>query len=323
MRAPWISYRAEIKVFDCTIRDGGLVNDSKFDDEFVRAVYQTCVDSGIDYMEIGYRNSKRAFPPGKYGLWRHSDEEDIRRIVGDNPTSLKISVMADAGGKSDWLTDFLPKKDSVVDMVRVACYIHQMPEAVDMIRHAHELGYETTCNIMAISAAQDAEIDEALEELATSAASAVYVVDSFGALYSEQVCMLVQMYQKALEGTGKEVGVHMHNNQQLAFANTIEGIIRGANRIDASMAGLGRGAGNCTMELLLGFLRNPKFKIRPVWKFIQDHIVKIQETIEWGPYPPYVITGQLNQHPRDAMAWRAGDRKEMCAEFYDKMISDV
>jgi 4-hydroxy 2-oxovalerate aldolase len=115
----------------------------------------------------------------------------------------------------------------------------------------------------------------------------------------------------------------MHNNQQLAFANTIEGIIRGANRIDASMAGLGRGAGNCTMELLLGFLRNPKFKIRPVWKFIQDHIVKIQETIEWGPYPPYVITGQLNQHPRDAMAWRAGDRKEMCAEFYDKMISDV
>jgi 4-hydroxy 2-oxovalerate aldolase len=323
MRAPWISYRPEIEVFDCTIRDGGLVNDSNFDDEFVRAVYHTCVEAGIDYMEIGYRNSKRSFPPGKFGPWRHSDEEDIRRIVGDNPTSLKISVMADAGGKSDWLTDFLPKKDSVVDMVRVACYVHQMPEAVDMIQHAHELGYKTTCNIMAISAAQDAEIDEALKGLATSAASAVYVVDSFGALYSEQVSMLVEKYQKALEGTGKEVGVHMHNNQQLAFANTIEGIIRGANRIDASMAGLGRGAGNCTMELLLGFLRNPKFKVRPVWKFIQDHIVKIQDTIEWGPYPPYVITGQLNQHPRDAMAWRAGDRKEMCAEFYDKMISDI
>ena len=323
MKAPWISYRPEIQVFDCTIRDGGLVNDSHFDDEFVRGVYQTCVESGVDYMEIGYRNSKRIFPPSKYGPWRHSDEEDIRRIVGDNNTSLKISVMADAGGKSDWQTDFLPKEDSVVDIIRVACYVHQIPEAIDMIRHADELGYKTTCNIMAISAAQDAEIDEALNEVATSPASAVYVVDSFGGLYSEQVAMLVEKYQKAIEGTGKEVGVHMHNNQQLAFANTIEGIIHGANRVDASLAGLGRGAGNCTMELLLGFLRNPKFKIRPVWQFIQDHIVKLQETIEWGPYPPYIITGQLNQHPRDAMAWRAGNRKNMCAEFYDKIISDV
>jgi 4-hydroxy 2-oxovalerate aldolase len=323
MEAPWVTFRPQIKVLDCTVRDGGLVNDHQFDEEFVRAVYEACVESGIDYMEIGYKNSKRIFPPNQFGPFRHSDEESMRKIVGDNETSLKLSAMADAGGKSDWKTDIVPKEQSVLDMIRVACYVNQIPEAVEMINHAHNMGYETTCNIMAISAAQDAEIDQALEVIAQTPVSTVVVVDSFGALYHEQVALLVKKYQKALEGTGKEVGIHMHNNQQLAFANTIEGIIRGANRIDATIAGLGRGAGNCPLELLMGFLRNPKFKVRPIWRVFQDHFVKLRETIEWGALPPYNITGQLNQHPRTAMAWRAGDRRDMCLEFYDKTVTDV
>ncbi|RJP34536.1 MAG: nucleoid-structuring protein H-NS [Candidatus Omnitrophota bacterium] len=321
--APWITFRPEIKVLDCTIRDGGLINDSQFDDNFVRAVYRTCLEAGIDYMEIGYKNSKREFPKEKYGPWRHCDEEDMRRIVGENDTPMKLSAMADAGGKSDWKTDILPKEDSVLDMIRVACYVHQIPEAVEMIKDAHAKGYETTCNIMAISTAQDAEIDQALEEVIKTPASTIVIVDSFGALYSEQIRNLVLKYKKAGEATGKEVGIHAHNNQQLAFANTIEAIIHGANRIDATMAGMGRGAGNCPMELLLGFLRNPKFRIRPIWKLLEDHFVKLNETLEWGALPQFIITGQLNQHPRSAMAARAGDKKNLYSEFFDKCVSDV
>ncbi|MFH1740566.1 MAG: aldolase catalytic domain-containing protein [bacterium] len=320
--APWITFRPEIKVLDCTVRDGGLVNDSKFDDAFVRAVYETCVAAGIDYMEIGYKNSKRLFPPDKFGPWRHCDENDIRRIVGENDTSLKLAAMADAG-KSDWQTDILPKDESPLDMIRVACYVHQIPEAVAMINDAHNKGYEVTCNLMAISVANELEIEQALEEVAKTPASVVVIVDSFGSLYSEQIKLLVEKYQKFLEGTGKEIGVHAHNNQQLAFANTIEGIIRGANRVDATMAGIGRGAGNCPMELLLGFLRNPKFHIRPVWQVLQDHFVKLGETLDWGPLPQYNITGQLNQHPRSAMAARAGDEKNKFVEFYDKCMGDI
>lgn len=322
-QAPWITYRPEIKVLDCTVRDGGLINDSKFEDDFVRAVYQTCVAAGIDYMEIGYKNSKSVFPKEKFGPWRHCDEEDVRRIVGDNDTPLKLSVMADAGGKSDVFKDLLPKEESVLDMVRVACYVHQISEAADMINHAHNLGYEATCNIMAISAAQDAEIDQALEVAAQSAASVVVIVDSFGALYQEQIQMLVEKYRKALEGTGKEVGIHAHNNQQLAFANTIESIIHGANRVDATMMGMGRGAGNCPMELLLGFLRNPKFHIRPVWLLLEEQFVKLSETLEWGALPQFIMTGQMNQHPRTAMAARASADKTKFADFYDKCLADV
>ena len=325
MTAPWVTYRPELTVLDCTIRDGGLINNHQFDDDLVKAVYETCISAGIDYMEIGYRNSKRLFPKDKFGPFRHSDEQDIRRITGDHDaqaTGLKLAVMADAG-KSDWQSDILPKDQSVVDMVRVACYVNQIPETVEMIQDAHEKGYETTCNIMAISTVQDAEIDQALDTLVKTPVDAIVVVDSFGALYREQIDILVRKYLKAIEGTDKQVGIHTHNNQQLAFANTIEAIILGANRADATMSGVGRGAGNCPMELLMGFLRNPKFKRRPIWRLLQDQFVKLREQLEWGALVPYNITGQHNQHPRTAMALRAGSDKDNYVEFYDKIVGDI
>jgi 4-hydroxy 2-oxovalerate aldolase len=322
MTAPWITYRPDIKVLDATIRDGGLINDHMFEDGFVKAVYETCVAAGIDYMEIGYKGSRGVFGGDQNGAFKFCHEDDIRRIVGDAPGT-KIAVMADAGGKCDYKSDILPKNQSVIDLVRVACYINQIPEAVDMIKDAHDKGYETTCNIMAISQVGEGEIDQALEVLATTPCDAVVVVDSFGSLYSEQIQLLVKRYQHALAGTGKDVGIHAHNNQQLAFANTIQAIIDGANRIDATMGGMGRGAGNCPMELLLGFLRNPRYHLRPVWALIQDHITPLQRKMEWGPLPPYVIAGQHNQHPRAAMAWRAGEHRDQCLEFYDRVMADI
>jgi 4-hydroxy 2-oxovalerate aldolase len=124
-------------------------------------------------------------------------------------------------------------------------------------------------------------------------------------------------------GTGKEVGIHAHNNLQLAFANTIEAIILGANRADATMAGLGRGAGNCPMELLLGFLRNPKFKLRPIVQLIQDHVESLRDSVEWGPLLPYNFTGQMNRHPRAAMQFRASEDRGDYVKFYDQLVNDL
>jgi len=321
-KAPWITYRPELKVLDCTIRDGGLINDHMFDDGLVGAVYRTCVDAGIDYMEIGYKASKKIFAPDRFGDWKFCDEDDMRRIVGENNTKLKLCAMADAG-KTDYKTDILPKEKSVLDAIRVACYVYQIPEAVDMINDASQKGYEVTCNLMAVSTVQEAELDQALEVLSETPASTIVVVDSNGALYSEQIEILVKKYLKALEGRGKEVGIHAHNNLQLAFANTIEAIIHGANRVDATMAGLGRGAGNCPVELLLGFLRNPKFELRPILRLLEAEFVKLRDKVEWGPLIPYNITGMLNQHPRAAMAVRTSPDKDKYVDFYDKCVGDV
>ena len=149
------------------------------------------------------------------------------------------------------------------------------------------------------------------------------MVDSFGNLYREQIDHLVTKYMKALEGTGKEVGMHAHNNLQLAFANTIEAIILGSNRVDATLMGLGRGAGNCPMELLLGFLRNPKFDLRPIIEVIENTILPIRREFDWGPSIPYHITGQMNRHPRTAMAFREGATPDAYTEFFDQTMADI
>jgi 4-hydroxy 2-oxovalerate aldolase len=318
----WVSYRPEIKLLDCTIRDGGLMNNHLFNDEVVKGVYTACVEGGIDYMEIGYINSRRIFAPAEHGAWKFCTEDDIRRIVGENDTPLKLSVMADAE-KCDYHEDILPYDQSVLDMIRVATYIHQIPLALDMIKDVHDKGYETTINLMAISVVKERELDEALELLANSEVSTIYLVDSFGSLYSEQTQFLVEKYLSYAEQSGIQVGIHTHNNQQLAFANTVEAIIRGANMLDASMAGLGRGAGNCPMELLVGFLHNPKFHLRPILQCIQHHIEPMREKLMWGFDIPYMLTGLINQHPRAAIKFNVGEDKGNIVKFFDSLSEEA
>lgn len=321
VKGTWVTYRPDIEILDCTIRDGGLINNHYFEDGFVKAVYNTCIEAGVNYMELGYKSSKKIFAPKDFGAWKHCGEDDIRRIVGDNPTSLKLSVMADAE-RTDYHEDILPKEKSVLDCIRIATYIHQIPTAIDMIKDAHDKGYETTLNLMAISVVQDRELDEALKELAKSPVDVIYLVDSFGALYSEQIRDLTLTYLNAVEGTGKKVGIHAHNNQQLAYSNTIESLIVGASRLDATINGIGRGAGNCSLELLIGFLKNPKFRLRPILQCIQETFIPLREKMEWGYRIPYLITGQLNQHPRAAIKMRASDKPDDYVSFYDQMIEE-
>ena len=317
----WISYRSEIKVLDCTIRDGGLMNDHNFNNDFIKAVYTTCVNAGIDYMELGYKADKKIFAPDTYGNWKFCDEDDIRKIVGENETSLKLTVMADAE-RTDYHNDILPKSESVIDMIRTATYIHQIPTAIEIIKDAYDKGYETTVNLMAISAIQERELDAGLEALAKSPVETIYLVDSFGALYQEQIQYLIKKYLNIAKPEGKVVGIHAHNNQQLAYANTLTALIEGANMLDATIDGMGRGAGNCPLELLLGFLHNPKFHIRPILECLQNHVRPLQENLRWGFEVPYMITGQLNQHPRAAMKFLAGEDRHKYIQFYDSIIEE-
>ena len=312
----WISFRPEIKVVDCTIRDGGLMNNHHFDDRLVKIVHEVCAAAGVDYMEIGYKASRKNIKQGEHGAWKYCCEEDIRRVIGDKPPGVKLAVMADAE-RCDYHEDIPPKRDSVVDMIRVATYINQIPTALEMVKDAHDKGYETTVNLMAASTIPDPELNEGLEMLAGSEARAIYVVDSFGAFYSEQVQHLVRKYLHYCKPSGKDVGVHMHNNMQLAYANTIEGIIEGANFLDATMAGLGRGAGNCPMELLLAFLHNPKDNLRAVLECVQNHIEPMRQKLLWGYDLPYLLTGLLNQHPRTAIKFKEAELKNQKGDILD------
>ncbi len=314
-----VSYRPDVKVLDATIRDGGLVNNFYFDDEFVRALYLANVKAGVDYMEFGYKASKDIFSPDKFGKWKFCDDEDIRAIVGENNTDLKISVMADVG-RTDFRRDIRPRSESVIDMVRVATYINTIPAAIEIVEHCHELGYETTVNIMAISNASDVDIDGALELLCQSNVDGIYLVDSYGALYPEQIGRLAEKYLSYGEKSGKYIGMHAHNNQQLAFANTIEAMSLGVSYLDATVCSMGRGAGNCAMELLLGFFKNPKFNITPILSFIENHMLPLKESgVVWGYDIPYLLTGRLNRHPSSAIEFIKEQKTDYC-NFYQELL---
>lgn len=314
-----MNYRPSIKVVDATLRDGGLVNDFFFTDEFVNALYQTNRKAGVDYMEFGYKASKEMFDESKFGKWKFCRDDDIRAVVGEKSEDVKIAVMADVG-RCDYKNDIVNRTDSPIDLIRVATYLNTIPAAVDMIEDAKNKGYEVSCNIMAISNGQEKDLQVALDILGQSPADIFYIVDSFGSLYPEQIARIADVYLEFAAKYGKKVGIHAHNNQQLAFANTIEAIGDGVDYLDATYAAMGRGAGNCAMELLLGFLRNPKYNVYPVIKFIEEHMRKLQaEGIVWGYDLQYLMTGLLNQHPRAAIEFTKNNRTDY-SEFYKEIV---
>ncbi len=315
-----LDYRPDIKVVDATLRDGGLVNDFFFTDEFIKSLYNANLRAGVDYMEFGYKGDREMFDETKFGACKFCDDDFIRSIVGENNTDLKIAVMADVG-RCNYKNDIHDRAESPVDLIRVATYLHQIPTAVDMIEDAKKKGYEVSCNIMAISTAQEADIKVALDILGKSPVDVIYIVDSFGSIYPEQMARIADLYCEYANKYNKKIGIHAHDNQKLAFANTIEAVGDGVDWLDATYLSMGRGAGNCAMELLLGFLKNPKYNVYPVFQFIEKHMNKLREEgVVWGYDLQYLMTGLLNQHPRTAIQFTKENRKDY-AEFYKEIIA--
>ena len=323
MKPFWGIKDQRVKTLDCTIRDGGLVNEHYFRLEFVRAVYRANVAAGVDYMEIGYKNSDRLFPRDQNGPWKYCDESDLRAVVGDSPDpSMKLACMIDAA-KSDWKTSVVPKSESPLSTIRVAFYEYQLDEAVEMIEDAHNKGYEVSANLMAVTIVPEKRIDEILERVCKTSTNAIVIVDSFGSLTPVQTEYLTKKYLSYAEPCGIEVGMHAHNNLQLAFANTFLAAQCGATRLDCSLGGLGRGAGNCPSEYLLSVLNPDNYKLRPLYDCLEREFVPLAQKIEWGPYREFALTAQYNVHPRAAIASRKSpETRDKYTLLYDKLLEE-
>ncbi len=309
-------YRPETKILDCTIRDGGLMNDWQFDKAMVKDVFTGLAQAGVDYVELGYRADKKLFSPSDYGPWRFCDEEDLRDVAHE--CDAKVSVMLDVG-RTDY-DAFIPADQSIVRLFRVATYVKDIDKAIHLGNHVKSMGYEVSVNIMAVSHVPEPDLDGALEQLAQTDFDMVYLVDSFGYYYSEQIHYLAEKYIHRLNG--KQLGIHCHNNQQLAYANTVEAALKGITYLDGSIYGIGRAAGNCPLELIISFLNNPKFDVRPVLDLIQEHFVPLKKELRWGYEIPYTITGVLNKHPRAAMALMKQPDGAAFSSFYDELLSE-
>ena len=308
--------RRRIRVLDCTIRDGGICNDWAFEPALVRRVFSALSAAGLDYMEVGYRVAGGRLEPGE-GPWRACPEPALREVLEEGP--MKLATMVDVGR---FQASELPHaQDTLTKVLRIATYAHQMDEALRLLDGALEKGFETFVNVMAISTLGPDEVDQFLLRLAGSGVQNVAIVDSFGALYPHHVRYLVHKYMNYL-GEKVKVGVHFHNNQQQAFANTIVAIDEGVDFVDATVMGMGRGAGNCPLELLLFYLDNPRFDVAPVLDLVET-FASLNEELRWGYHLPYAITGYYNLHPRSAIARMAQPDRYQVREMYEELARRI
>lgn len=303
------------QILDCTIRDGGLVNNWDFSEEFVWNLYQGLNDAGVEYMEIGYKNSPKLLKGAdQSGPWRFLNDDFLKKVIKEK-LNTKLSALVDIGRVDE--EDILPRSESMLDLIRVACYARDVDKAIDLVHIFHGRGYETTINIMALSNVMENELTEALEKIKECPVDVVYIVDSFGSLTNTDIDYFVEKFKRMLPD--KKLGIHAHNNMQLAFSNTLLAANKGVSYLDSSVYGMGRAAGNCNTELLVANLKNPKYKLRPVLDVIERFMVEMREKWEWGYLIPYMITGTLDEHPRTAMALRSSDEKDNYVDFYDQL----
>jgi 4-hydroxy 2-oxovalerate aldolase len=149
----------------------------------------------------------------------------------------------------------------------------------------------------------------------------IYLVDSFGSLYAEDIEYLMNHFNEVAKTYSKKIGIHSHNNQQLAYSNTLEAMRQGVTYLDATLGGLGRGAGNCPMELLMGYLKNPKYSLKPILECLDEYILPLKGEMKWGSDVTYMLTGQHNIHPRSAIAFvESDDCNKKYIDFYDSLM---
>lgn len=286
-----------LKIVDCTIRDGGHLNGWNFTDETVRVSYDAAVKSGVDYFEIGYRFAKPEQNFGKFA--KCSDESLFNLLTLDD--KCKLMVMLNVG-KSD-IKEFKPCQSEFtpIKAVRVAAYPYELDLAFEYCQTLKNLGYEVFLNLMVISKFSNDEYQKLQNWSGKNCVEALYFADSFGGFVPEDIVF----YFNKLKSIGFEkIGFHSHNNLQLAFANSLKAIELGAYIVDASIYGMGRGAGNLPIEILIGYLAkimnidgdnkyNPLLYIEIIEKFYAE---KMQKT-PWGYRVQSLISGLKNIHP--------------------------
>ncbi len=282
-----------INIIDCTIRDGGHINKWQFDDYLVKSSYFAASKGQVDYFEIGYKNDENVKELGPYGYCKDGYVASLFK----HSTNCKLLAMIDAGKFTEHdIPDRDQAKTSICG-IRVASYPYEAEKAIRLVEKFHGKGYEVFLNLMASSEWTDADLRILRDWGNKHVLKAVYFADSFGAYIPTDITA----YIRKLKGLGfASIGFHAHNNLQMAFANTIQAVAGGATFIDASIYGMGRGAGNLPVEILLSYLFTQgykKYNVVPYLDVIERFYLDLFEKYRWGYSLESLMGGVRNVHP--------------------------
>ena len=306
------------KILDCTIRDGGYVNNWEFDKKLVREVYRALSKSGVEYVEIGFRGTEKYFDRNKFGLWRFTPEEHIREAT-DNIVGAKLALMADYGKIES--EDFCEAKESVVDLVRIAVHKNNLKGAISLLEQIKEKGYDVSLNVMGYANYSENERKGLIGMLKNTELDYVCIADSYGSLIPDQI---MPLFEPLLNIPDIKVGFHPHNSLQMAFANALEAIRCGVHIIDSTIYGMGRAAGNLPTEIIISFLEkhgSDRYNSIPVLNVIDSYFVSMHSGNKWGYQLPYMLSGMFQCHPDYAKSLI--DHKEFTIEDIWKALNYI
>lgn len=304
-----------MKILDCTLRDGGYYNDWDFGEDLVADYLRAMASSRPDAIEIGFRFRNG----GRYrGPFAYSPESWLRSLT--LPAGIPIAVMVnetDFPETGEALATaveeaFVPADDSCVELVRVATTVERLDNAASIVSRLNALGYRTTLNVMQIARASEEDLRQIGLVAANAEPEVLYFADSTGSLRPADIPGIVGGLQFEWSGA---LGLHAHDNMQLALANCMSAAEVGVEWLDGTVLGMGRGPGNARTEnLLLAFAngndnRNDKRKdqnekrgaapddLAPLFQFMADWFEPLRDRYRWGSNPYYFLGGLYGIHP--------------------------
>jgi len=289
-----------LKILDCTLRDGGYYNNWFFNNELVQIYLDACNKCKIDIIELEFR-----FPHLKKGLgpYAYTSENTINRLK--IPRNIKLSVMINASdffGEYQQIEEliskcFTKKKLSKISIVRIAINFKQYKQGLNICRILKNFGYEVGFNLMQSHNKTKLEITKTVKEIISwGVVDYLYYADSIGVMDSIYIKYITKIFKKYSKNIN--IGIHAHNNKSQALTNSIEAKIHGINLIDCTILGMGRGAGNTPTEALLLELESEKLKYKS--NYILDVLKRfssLQKKYLWGPNYYYHYAAIHNIHP--------------------------
>ncbi len=286
-----------MKILDCTLRDGGYYTQWDFSDEVVTTYLQSINELPVDYIEVGYRNLPEKEYLGKYAYTPVSTAKWLR-----SKCRKKIALMLNEKSvRVEHLDELLTPIAGLADMIRLAVDPKNFCRAVGLARAIKARGFEIGFNVMYMSKWQD--MPEFLEHLseANEVATVFCMVDSYGGVMPEDVIKITRLVKEQLSCP---IGFHGHNNLHMALANALTAVAHGVEFIDATVCGMGRGAGNLELELLLSVLsRNGVLVDFNILSDVVAAFSPLQKQYGWGATLPYMISGANSLPQKQVMDW--------------------
>ena len=289
-----------MKILDCTLRDGGYYTKWDFDYELVQNYFESFNKLPIEFLEIGYRSNPMKSYLGEYFYCPPHVLERCKNISNKK----LVIILNEKDVRAEHVPSLLSPCKGYIDMVRIAIDPKNFKRALILAEAVKKMGFLVGFNVMYMSTwYEQKEFLGQIKEV-NGIADYFYMVDSFGGVYPEEV---KKTYDIVRQQTDVEIGFHGHNNLQMGLINTLTAIDCGVSIVDATVTGMGRGAGNLRTELLLTALNaknalNENLDFNALSKVV-DPFTKMKAEYGWGSNLPYMVSGAHSLPQKEVMEW--------------------